>query len=108
MDLKLESLRSKMRNVARDSRNLSRALDSIDFAQAWASASDSQRAEAEAMIAAIDKMAVEKWTKRILAAAKIEDKPTKELRALARAAGVPYYNNKNKDELLKELNHEHG
>lgn len=103
MDLKLAAIKTKVHNVARDARNLSRIVDSEAFDKAWAAASDAQRGELETYVFGIDKTNVDKWIKRVLSNVNLEDKPFKELRELAKAAGILYYNNKTKEELLEEL-----
>jgi len=99
----LFNIRCKVNNVARDARNLARVVDGEAFARAWEKASSVQREELAAYITGIDKDKVSGWVKRVLASMSLEDKPIRELRALAKAAGVDYVNNRQKDELIERL-----
>lgn len=99
----LRQLKAKVHNVALEARNLSRIVDSEAFARAWEAANAAQREELHAYVVGIDKGKVDQWVKRVLSNINLEDKSFRELRDLAKAAGVLYYNNKTKEELLEEL-----
>ena len=99
----LREIRSKVNNVARDARNLSRLVESEAFSRAWSAATAEQRLELEKHVIGIDKFQVDRWVKRVLSNTNIEDKSVRELRELGRAAGVPYVNHKTKEEIIKEI-----
>lgn len=101
--MNIQQIRSRVYNVARDARNLERLVTSETFARAWESASDAQRAELESYVLGIDKDKVNSWVKKVLAATSLHDKSVRELRSIAKAAGVQYVNHKDKDELIKEI-----
>lgn len=99
----LDRLKAKVHNVALDARNLSRIMDSESFERAWETADEKQRLELWTYVAGIDKGNVDKWVKRVLGNIDLSAKTQRELRDLARAAGVLYYNNLTKEQLLEEL-----
>lgn len=101
--MNIREIRSKVNNVARDARNLARLVESTLFDRAWSTASEVQRSELESYVLGIDKDKVSSWVKRVLAGGSLQDKSIREVRELAKAAGVHYVNNKMKDELIKEL-----
>lgn len=103
MSDKLRALRAKVHNIALNARNLSRIVDSEAFVRAWEAATLEQRVELEGYVIGIDKGKVDDWVKRVLSAISLDDKSFRELRELAKVAGVMYYNNKTKEELLEEL-----
>lgn len=101
--MELRDIRSRVNNLARDARNLSRLVESEAFARAWSAATAEQRAELQSYVLGIDKQKVDSWVKKVLAATNIEDKSVRELRELGRAAGVSYVNHKTKEEIIEEL-----
>lgn len=96
-------LKARVHNVALEARRLSHIVDSEAFSRAWDAASEKQREELWSYVVGIDKANVDKWVKRVLSAINLADKSFRELRDLARAAGISYYNNLTKEELLEEL-----
>lgn len=98
-----KQLKAKVHNVALDARNLSRIVDSEAFARAWEAATEEQRRELERYVIGVDKTNVDNWVKRVLSKVDLNVKSFKELREIAKMAGIPYYNNKSKEELLEEL-----
>lgn len=99
----LDNLKARVHNVALEARNMSRVVDSEAFSRAWDAASEKQRDELWGYVVGIDRNNVDRWVKRVLSAVNLADKSYRELRDLARAAGIPYYNNLTKDEILEEL-----
>lgn len=103
MNDKLRQLKAKVHLVALDARNLSRVVDSEAFERAWDAATEVQRKELETYVFGIDKPKVDQWVRRVLSNIDLAAKSFRELRDLAKAAGILYYNNKTKEELLELL-----
>lgn len=108
MDVTLRELQAKVRNVALDARALSRVVESEAFRKAWSVASAEQCTQLSEYIQGIDKQNVDKWIRRVLAAVSLEDKSVRELRNLAKAAGVTYVNSRTKEDLVKKIREDDG
>lgn len=101
MDNTLRELRAKVRTISLDARALSRVTESEAFGRAWTAATPEQRAALQTFIAGIDKLSVDRWVRLILSGTVLEDKPVRDLRELAIAAGIKYVNVRTKDELIR-------
>lgn len=101
--IELCKLKARVHNAALEARSLSRIVDTEAFARAWDAANEKQREELWNYVVGIDKDNVDRWVKRVLSSVNLADKSIRELRDLARTAGVQYYNNLTKERLLEEL-----
>lgn len=86
-----------------DARATHRLIHEPRFRDAWARADDKQKKE---VISAIDRLAsggVSRWI-QIVNSAIVEEMSLRELRLLGKSYGIPYYNRRNKPELIKRIN----
>jgi hypothetical protein len=102
VDIQLRELQSRVRAISLDARSLSRLLESDVFKRAWTTASEAQKTQLHMSIASIDRAEVDRWVRRVLSV-KLEDKSSEELRRIAQALGVSYYNSRTKEDLVKQI-----
>lgn len=102
--IRLCSLRKAVGNRARASRNLAVLVESELFNEAWKVATEAQKDRIEDYCRDLEKDLVESTCRRITAAAgDLEGRPIRDLREIAKAAGIEYYHHKTKEELIREL-----
>ena len=85
-----------------DARALARLVEADAFAKAWSVATDAEREEVSVLLAGVDRIKAEAWMRQMLAR-DAETMPLRQLREMAKHAGVPYYSHKTREEILKEL-----